>query len=227
MDIVLASRNKKKIAEMNTLLSKYCGDKVRVLSLDDIGYSGDIDEDGNSFFENAIIKASVPASLGYIGIADDSGLCVEALGGAPGIYSARYSGEDATDAKNNEKLLADMDDVTDRTAFFACTIACVIPENTNIKLPAILRDEKADSIATQRSGKDCCAFVKVGKCYGEMLREYRGEGGFGYDPLFYVPVKGKTFSELTAAEKNEISHRGLAMSLFGNEFIKIIEANNL
>lgn len=225
MDIVLASRNKKKITEMNTLLSKYCGDKVKVLSLDDIGYSGDIEEDGSSFFENAIIKASVPASLGYIGIADDSGLCVEALGGAPGIYSARYSGEDATDAKNNEKLLADMDNVSDRAAYFACTIACVIPENANIRLPEALRDEKADVIATERSKRSCCAFVKVGRCFGEMLREYRGEGGFGYDPLFYVPKMGKTFSELSADEKNEISHRGVAMRAFGENFNMILEEN--
>ena len=227
MDIVLASRNKKKIAEMNTLLSKYCGDKVKVLSLDDIGYTGDIEEDGDTFFENSIIKASVPASLGYIGIADDSGLCVNALGGAPGVFSARYSGEDATDAKNNEKLLSDMENVADRSAYFACNIACVIPESLGLALSEELSDSKADEIATKRSGKPCKAFVRVGKCLGEMLCEYRGEGGFGYDPIFYVPEKKKTFSELSAEEKNEISHRGRAMSLFGNDFNNILEDNNL
>ena len=97
MEIVLASRNKKKIGELNTLLSKFCKDKVNVLSLDDIGFFGDIEEDGDTFEINSAIKACAPAKMGYIGIADDSGLCVDALGGAPGVFSARYSGEDAND----------------------------------------------------------------------------------------------------------------------------------
>ena len=108
MKIVLASRNKKKIKELETLLAQSTSMHIEVLSLDDIGYEGEIEEDGSSFSENALIKASVPAVRGYIGIADDSGLTVDALDGAPGIYSARYSGEGANDTKNNEKLLREM-----------------------------------------------------------------------------------------------------------------------
>lgn len=222
MELVLASRNKKKIAEMNTLLAKYCGESVRVLSLDDIGFEGDIVEDGNSFYENAVIKASAPASLGYIGIADDSGLCVDALGGAPGIYSARYSGEGATDAKNNEKLLRELESVSERGGAFYCAIACVIPEGSDVAVCDDLRDCEADKIAENKSGRKCSAFVTVGKCPGEILRDQRGEGGFGYDPLFYVPSKEKTFSELSAEEKNEISHRGVAMRSFGERIKKLI-----
>ena len=108
MEIVLASRNKKKITEMQALLTELCNTEIKILSLDDIGYTGDIEEDGESFEENAVIKASVPAKMGYFGISDDSGLAVDYLDGAPGIYSARYSGEGATDEQNNEKLMAEM-----------------------------------------------------------------------------------------------------------------------
>ena len=107
MQVVLASRNKKKIAELRTLLSEQIGSEIEVLSLDDIGYYDDIVETGETFEENAITKASVPASLGYIGIADDSGLCVNALNGAPGVYSARYSGGD--DEDNNDLLLRELE----------------------------------------------------------------------------------------------------------------------
>ena len=112
MKLVLASRNRKKIKELETFLSEISSD-ITVLSLDDIGFHDEIVEDGATFAENSRIKASVPARLGYIGVADDSGLEVDALGGEPGVYSARYSGEGATDEKNNKKLLAALAGVPD------------------------------------------------------------------------------------------------------------------
>ena len=187
MKIVLASRNKKKIKELEDLLAKHIPE-IEVFSLDDIGFEGEIVEDGEGFYDNAYIKASTVARLGYIGVGDDSGLCVDALGGAPGIYSARYAGEDANDAKNNEKLLAELEDKDSRRAYFVCTIACVFPNGD-------------DSI------------VVVGKTEGEMLKELNGEGGFGYDPLFFVKEKNKTYAEMSSEEKNAISHRGKAIEL--------------
>ena len=121
IEIVLASRNKKKIAEFQELLENAFENKVKVLSLDDIGFVGDIVENGETFEENAFTKASVPASIGYIGIADDSGLCVEALDGAPGVYSARFSGGD--DEDNNALLLKLLADKENRNASYVCSIA--------------------------------------------------------------------------------------------------------
>ncbi|MBR6676833.1 MAG: hypothetical protein IKL24_05840, partial [Clostridia bacterium] len=152
MDFVLASRNKKKIAEMNTLLSKYCGDKVRVLSLDDIGYFGDIDEDGSTFEENSVIKACAPAKMGYIGIADDSGLCVDALGGAPGVFSARYSGEGANDEKNNEKLLSELRDTDDRKARFKTVISVVVPKSLGLEMFHPMTTPEMEEYISERFG---------------------------------------------------------------------------
>ena len=190
MKIVLASRNRHKIGELEALLSRYIKN-VEILSLDDIGYEGDIKEDGKSFEENAFIKARVAASSGYIGIGDDSGLSVRALGGAPGIYSARWSGEHGNDASNNEKLLRELDGVGDRYAEFVCTIACVMP-----------------------NGEEFCV---CGRAAGEILREADGDGGFGYDPLFYSLEAKKSFAALSAEEKNAVSHRGKAVELFAKE----------
>lgn len=186
LKLVLASRNRKKIRELETFLSEISSD-IAILSLDDIGFEDEIVEDGDSFAANARIKASVPAGLGYIGIADDSGLEVDALNGAPGVYSARYSGEGATDAKNNEKLLAALSDLPDelRTARFRTVICLCCPDGREL--------------------------LCEGVCEGRILREPRGENGFGYDPLFYYEPFGRTFAELTSEEKNRISHRGTAM----------------
>ena len=215
MKIVLASRNAKKIRELETLLAEHSSMHIEVLSLDDIGYTDDIVEDGTSFEENAWIKASVPASLGYIGIADDSGLAVDALGGAPGIYSARYGGEGTNDAKNNEKLLAEMNEVPDeeRGAAFVSAVACVFPKESEVSIPADIRAEK-DGLN---------GFIVRGECRGTVLREGRGCDGFGYDPLFYVAEKGRTFAELSSDEKNAISHRGVAMRAFCRQFISLFE----
>lgn len=200
-DIVLASRNTHKIKELYAFLSPI-DPTIRILSLDDIGFSGDIEENGTTFEENALIKASVVAARGYIGIADDSGLEVDALNGAPGVYSARYAGGHGDDYRNNMLLLDNMKDVPDekRTARFVSVIACAFPGNTHE--PIVCR----------------------GICPGTILHAYRGNGGFGYDPLFYYAPFDKTYAEMTPEEKNRISHRANAMQLFCKEFSKIIHA---
>ena len=188
MKIVLASRNRHKIGELQALLAEHIP-TVEILSLDDVGIYGEIEEDGESFAENALIKASAAARSGYIGIGDDSGLEVDALGGAPGIYSARYAGEHGNDAANNALLLKNLEGVENRSARFVCAIACVFPDGSE-------------------------PISVFGTAEGEIISEYRGEGGFGYDPLFYFPPLDKTFAELTAEEKNKISHRSCAIRLF-------------
>ena len=215
MKIVLASRNAKKIRELETLLAQHSSMHIEVLSLDDIGYTEEIVEDGTSFEENAWIKAATPAAMGYIGIADDSGLSVDALGGAPGIYSARYGGEGTNDAKNNEKLLAEMNEVPDegRGAAFVSAVACVFPRECEVDIPEEVRTEK----------NGLSGFVVRGECRGTILRETRGCDGFGYDPLFYVSEKGCTFAELSSDEKNAISHRGVAMWAFCRQFLSLFE----
>lgn len=190
MEFVLASNNKKKIKELNEILSKKLPD-VKVLSLADIGFDGEIIEDGKTFAENAKIKASVPASLGYIGIGDDSGLCVDYLGGEPGVYSARYSG--LGDEGNIEKLLKNLDGVPaeKRTAHFTCSICCVFPDGKVI--------------------------TAEGKSHGIILEERKGQGGFGYDPVFYFPSLGKTFAQISQEEKNKVSHRANALAQFAEK----------
>lgn len=192
MQIVLASRNQKKIAEMRVLLRAQGGPlaDVDVLSLDDIGFTGEIEETGSTFRENAEIKAAVPAAYGYIGVADDSGLSVDALGGAPGVYSARYAGDGHNDADNNEKLLSELADVPDgqRGAHYVCAIACVFPDGRR--------------------------FTVEERCDGYILRGYQGDGGFGYDPLFFYPPFQKTFAEIPMERKNLVSHRAQAVAAF-------------
>ncbi len=202
MEIVLASNNKHKVVELEYFLNKLCREKgmpdVKILTLRDIGFTEDIVEDGATFEENAFIKASAVAARGYIGVADDSGLCVDVLGGEPGVYSARYAGEPCDDRKNNELLLAKMKDVPEeaRTAHFVSTIACVFPDGRR--------------------------FVSRGECPGKILFEYRGNGGFGYDPLFLYEPYGKTYAEINAEEKNAISHRARAMAAFTGRFAEEI-----
>lgn len=195
IELVLSTRNKNKIQEFNVLFNKYSDLDIKVLSLDDIGFTDDIDECGTTFEENAITKASVPAKLGYIGIADDSGLCVEALDGAPGVLSARFSGGD--DEDNNDLLLAKLSGKSNRNAKYVCAIACVFPEHLN-------------------------DFTVTGECYGKILEERHGQGGFGYDPLFYFDEFGKTFAEIDLEKKNTVSHRAMAMKLFINKLIKVL-----
>ena len=198
--IVMASNNSHKIKEIETFLRALCpndknGEPFEILSLSDIGYTADIVEDGETFEDNALIKARTVARLGYIGIADDSGLCVDALNGEPGVYSARYAGGH-DDADNNRKILEKMKDTPaeKRGAHFVSVIACVFPEGKEI--------------------------VARGECPGTMLFDYRGNGGFGYDPLFLYEPMGKTFAEMNAEEKNAISHRARAMEAFAKLFAK-------
>ncbi len=190
MELILASRNQKKIKEMETILATHFPG-VRILSLDDVGFEGDIEENGTTYEENALIKARTAVEAGhhqYPAIADDSGLSVDALDGAPGVYSARYAGGHGDDAANNALLLKNLSHlpVSERTARFVCCIALVYPDGREMTVR--------------------------GETEGLIIDEARGNGGFGYDPYFYYQPFGKTFSELTAEEKNTISHRGKAIA---------------
>ena len=190
MELILASRNQKKIKERETILATHFPG-VRILSLDDVGYVGDIEENGTTYEENALIKARTAVEAGhhqYPAIADDSGLSVEALDGAPGVYSARYAGGHGDDAANNALLLKNLSHlpVSERTARFVCCIALVYPDGREMTVR--------------------------GETEGLIIDEARGNGGFGYDPYFYYPPFAKTFSELSSEEKNAISHRGKAIA---------------
>jgi XTP/dITP diphosphohydrolase len=196
MRIVLASRNRHKISELQALMSKYI-DGVEILSLDDVGITGEIDENGDSFRANSLIKARAAAASGYIGVGDDSGLSVRALDGAPGIYSARYAGEHGDDAANNALLLRNLADKDDRYAEFVCAVALVFPD-----------------------GRE--PITVEGRTGGVIIDEARGNGGFGYDPYFYYEPFGKTFSQMSFEEKNSISHRGKAIEALARELKKFI-----
>ena len=202
MEIVLASRNKKKIAELQAMMSKINGVSVKILSLDDIGVYDDIEENGETFEDNARIKASVGAKKGYITIADDSGLCVDALNGAPGVHSARFSG--GGDDENNRLLQEKLKGLPKekRGAQFVSNVVCIFP-NQNYEI------------------KTC------GKVEGYITEEAAGTNGFGYDPYFFYEPFGKTFAQLSAEEKNSISHRGKAMEAFAAEFEKKVKEFNL
>lgn len=219
-ELVLASNNKKKIAELETLLSKSASNSAEVRTLAEIGYTDEIIEDGDSFEENSLIKASTPARLGYIGIADDSGLCVDALDGRPGIFSARYSGEGANDEKNRAKLLSELDGVEDRGAEFVCTASLVLPENSELEIPEKWQISKELS---EKTGIPCSrAMVVRGICRGRILTHEQGDGGFGYDPLFYYDEFGATFAEIPQDKKNTVSHRGHAMAEFITRLSQIL-----
>ena len=186
MKIVLASRNKKKKAELQTLLSQYI-DEIEILSLDEVGIYGEIEEDGETFEENALIKARVAASSGYIGVGDDSGLIVDALGGAPGVYSARFSGEHGKDEDNNNLLLEKLRGNDNRKAYYACAMALVYPDGREVSAEGFM--------------------------HGNITDAPRGERGFGYDPLFVPDGEGRTVAEMSDEEKNAISHRAKALAL--------------
>ncbi|MGE4537106.1 MAG: XTP/dITP diphosphatase [Desulfovibrio sp.] len=184
--VVLATRNKGKIKELNALLAPL---GVRVIGLDAFPDIGEIPETGETFLDNARIKAdAVCRATGLVSLADDSGLCVDALSGAPGVHSARFSGEHATDAANNAKLLAAMAHVPerDRTCRFVSVVVAACPD-----------------------GRELTA---EGTWEGRVLAAPAGNGGFGYDPLFFDPTLGKAAAELTPEEKNARSHRGKALA---------------
>ncbi|MCK5340416.1 MAG: XTP/dITP diphosphatase, partial [Desulfobulbaceae bacterium] len=193
--IVLATRNEGKVRELREMLKDF---PVDLKSLNDFGPIPEVVEDGATFDDNAYKKASFTAKvLGIPAMADDSGLMVEALGGAPGIKSARYAGEDTTDADNIRKLLSDMEGISDRRAAFECVISIAVPKG-----PALTYEARCD---------------------GEITNEPSGEEGFGYDPVFYYPPLKKTFANLTMEEKNQVSHRGKALQDVADEFDKIVK----
>ena len=186
MKLVLASKNKKKLEEMNDILSQL---GIEVCSEAEAGVDVEVEETGTTFEENSRLKAeTVMKESGMPAIADDSGLCVDALGGAPGVYSARYGGEGLDDVGRYRLLLENMKGQMPRTAKFVSVITCCFPNG---------------DVITAR-----------GECPGTIAFAPMGEGGFGYDPVFFIPSLKKTFAQLTPEEKNAISHRGKALELF-------------
>lgn len=184
MKIILATQNQGKIRELQELL---VDEPIEVLSLRDLPDWEEVEENGVTFADNAALKARVAAQkTGLIALADDSGLEVDALDGAPGVYSARFAGEPKDDERNNDKLLQQLEFTSDdkRTARFRCALVVVTPEGEE--------------------------FLTEGSVEGQILRQRRGTDGFGYDPLFYVPEYARTMAELTLTDKNKLSHRAQA-----------------
>ncbi len=181
--LVLASNNFGKLRELKQLL----GDRFDVRTMREMGIALDVEETGETFEENALLKAQALFDLCHCAtLADDSGLCVDALGGRPGVYSARYCGVHGDDEANNQLLLKELENVPEpRTAHYGAAIALCRPGREPV--------------------------VVYGRCEGEILREYRGEGGFGYDPLFWSKDLGMTFAEADAESKNRVSHRAVAI----------------
>lgn len=191
--LVIATHNAGKLNEFRKLLSKFA---VDIRGLRDFGAIPEAVEDGTTFEENAVKKARFTARvLGLPALADDSGLAVGALNGKPGVYSARYAAEGATDKQNNQKLLEALGGIQEREAAFVCVIAIAVPEGA-------------------------CLIYK-GRCEGLIAETPKGEHGFGYDPLFYYPPLKKTFAQLETEEKNRVSHRGRAMAELRQEFDKV------
>ena len=182
MKILLASNNMKKLKELQQILS----DSFEIVTLSQAGVQSDPEETGATFAENAYIKAlSGMQASGLPCLADDSGLAVDALNGAPGVFSARYAGEHGDDEANNRLLLKNMENITDRRAKFVSAVCLVYPDKRVV--------------------------TAVGEVVGQILYTPRGENGFGYDPLFYVQEYQKTFAELTAQQKNAISQPARAL----------------
>ena len=198
MKLVLASQNPKKLVELDTILSRL---GVGVCSEAEAGVNVEVEETGTTFEENSLLKArAVMEASGLPAVADDSGLCVDALNGAPGVYSARYGGEGLDDAGRYRLLLENMRGQMPRTAKVVSVITCCFPNG--------------DVISAR------------GECPGTIAYAPMGEGGFGYDPVFFVPQLKKTFAQLTAEEKNAISHRGKALEAFRaklEEYLKSAE----
>ncbi len=193
--LVVATRNQGKSEEIRDFLKDF---PIEVKDLNDFGPIPEAIEDGNTFDDNAYKKASFTAKvLGLPALADDSGLEVSALGGAPGVFSSRYAGPNASDEQNNEKLLSEMKGINDRKARFCCVISLATPSG-----PALTYE------AT---------------CEGVILDSPRGTTGFGYDPLFYYPPEGKSFGEMTLEEKSKVSHRGKALAELKSEFSKVLK----
>lgn len=184
MKLIIASNNAHKLVEIKAILGGYFDE---IVSLREAGIEHETVEDGSSFMENALKKAREIVEISdCCALADDSGICVDALDGAPGIYSARFAGEHGNDAKNNALLLEKLKGAADRSAHFTCAAALVRPDGTEVK--------------------------SEGYFYGEIAQCLSGANGFGYDPLFYVPEYGCTAAQLPADVKNSISHRANALA---------------
>lgn len=195
--LIVASNNGHKISEIKEMLSKF---NLQVLSLSEAGIDIDVEENGATFMENALIKARAIKALckDEMILSDDSGLAVDALNGAPGIYSARYCGEHGNDVENNKKLIREMEGIPfeERKAKFICAMALVIDDNTEVQVQ--------------------------GEVGGFILESYEPCEGFGYDPLFYVPELKATFNDVSSEVKNSMSHRGRALEKLEVEIKKYI-----
>ena len=192
--LVIATGNPGKITEIQELLADF---PVETKNLDDFGPIPQVLEDGETFDENAYKKASFTAKiLGIPALADDSGLVVEALGGAPGVLSARYAGENATDEQRVAKLLKEMKGQTQRNAAFECVLSIAVPSG-----PALTYEAR---------------------CEGLIAQQAAGQNGFGYDPIFFYPPLNKTFGQMTIAEKGLVSHRGKALNELKQELDKVL-----
>ena len=192
--LVIATRNQGKLNEISDLLKAY---PIDIKSLDDFGPIPEVEEDGETFEENAYKKSSFTARvLGFPALSDDSGLVVPALDGAPGVHSARWAGENATDNDKCKKLLSELDGVSDRRAAFECVISIAVPGGP--------------------------ALTYTGRCEGDILTAPRGENGFGYDPVFYYAPYEKTFAEISREKKGRVSHRGKALMEMQSEFDQVL-----
>lgn len=199
MKIVLASHNPGKIKEMSPILAHY---GVELVLQSELGMKIEVEETGVTFRENALLKAhAVMKATGMPAISDDSGLMVDALNGAPGVYTARYGGEGLTDVERYHLLLSALVGQTNRAAHFYSCIACVFPTGETL--------------------------TAQGVCDGTIAFAPIGEDGFGYDPIFFVPALRKTFAQMTPEEKNSVSHRAKALAAFRNEFEKYCREKNI
>lgn len=189
MRFVLATHNPGKLREMGEILKDF---GIEVVSPRDLGLTVDVEETGTTFAENAMLKAKAICKAANLpAIADDSGLCVDALGGAPGVYSARYGGEGLDDKGRYMLLLSSLRGAPTRAAHFTCAVACAFPNG--------------DTLTAE------------GRCDGSIAYAPLGEGGFGYDPVFLLPGTGKTFGQLSQEEKSAVSHRGRALKDFAGK----------
>lgn len=193
MRVIAATKNKGKIREMQEILAPL---DIEIVSQQEMGIELDVEETGDTFVKNALIKARAVAMVcDYPVLADDSGICVEALGGAPGVRSARYAGDDATDEDRINKILFEMGDNQNRNAKFVTAVVFIFPD-----------------------GRELTA---EGEVRGHITNEPKGNGGFGYDPIFFSDELGKTFAESSDDEKNSVSHRGRALKKLYEKLVEV------
>lgn len=197
--LLLATRNKGKIAEFHRILEEVAPGQIELVGLDQFPETDDVEETGKTFQENALLKAvQMCAATGLPAIADDSGLCVDALGGDPGIFSARWAGKHGDDQENLRKVLEEMKDVQDggRSAYFICVAALALPDGGT--------------------------YCEEGRFYGTLLHHPVGDNGFGYDPIFQPSGLLISSAQMDAAEKDAISHRGKALRAIAPQVIKML-----